>query len=64
MSYMLTIYISDYIKVGDDYQRVEVKSPLKLSSWDDVQNTLGYLVEGRDGYALKFELKVVKGDAE
>lgn len=49
-------YVSDYVKVGDEYQRIEAKSDYKVSNYDDLQNLLMTLIDfGSE--TLKFEVE-------
>ena len=56
MKYEIRLYLSQYKKICDEWQTVEVSSDFTFSTWDDVQNFIGYLVEGADG-GVKFEIK-------
>ena len=55
MKYEVTLFMNKYMKVGEEWQDVEVKRTFTFPSWDDVQNFIGYLVEGAKG-AVKFEV--------
>jgi hypothetical protein len=49
-------YVLDYVKVGDEYQRIEAKSDYKVSNYDDLQNLLMTLIDfGSE--TLKFEVE-------
>ena len=56
MKYVVTLMMSRYLKVGEEWQDVDVKRTFTFTSWDDVQNLIGYLVEGASG-AVKFEIE-------
>ena len=51
--------IVSYVKVGDEYQIVDTTRTFKFKEWDDVQNFIGYMVEGADG-AVKFEIEQIE----
>lgn len=55
MKYEVTLFMNKYVKVGEEWQDVDVKRTFTFNSWDDVQNFIGYLVEGAKG-AVKFEI--------
>ncbi len=55
MKYKVTLFISKYVNVGGELQLIEVSRAFSFKDWDDVQNLIGYLVEGADG-AVKFEV--------
>ena len=59
MKYKVKLYMSQYVKVGDDYQTVDVSRTFKFKQWDDVQNFIAYHVEGADG-AVKFEIEMIE----
>lgn len=59
MKYTLTLFMTRYIKVGDEWQDVDVKRTFTYNNWDDVQNLIGYLVEGAKG-SVKFEIEAIK----
>ena len=58
MKYAVKVYMSQYLKVGDEWQTVDVSRVFSFKSWDDVQNFIGYLVEGADGW-VKFEVRAI-----
>ena len=62
MKYILTIIFRNYQKVGGDYDYVEIERKFEYSSWDDVQNVLGYLTEGSRGNTLKFAIKIKEAE--
>lgn len=59
MKYKVKLFMSQYVKVGDEYQVVDATRTFKFKDWDDVQNFIGYMVEGADG-AVKFELEQIE----
>lgn len=59
MKYKVKLFMSQYVKVGDEYQTVDATRTFKFKDWDDVQNFIGYMVEGADG-AVKFELEQIE----
>ena len=58
MKYEIRVYMNQYAKIDDEWRSVEVSREFSFKSWDDVQNFIGYLVEGADGW-VKFEVKEV-----
>lgn len=58
MKYEIRVYMSQYLKVGDEWQTVDVSRVFSFKSRDDVQNFIGYLVEGADGW-VKFEVRAI-----
>ncbi len=61
IEFTVTQYVSDYVKVGDDYQNIEVESRYKVSNYDDLQNLLLTLIDF-GGNTLKF--KICKKEVE
>ena len=62
MKYTVTFFMSRYMQVDGEWQNVDVKRAFAFRNWDDVQNFIGYLVEGADG-SVKFEVEEVKQEA-
>ena len=58
MKYEIRGYMNQYTKIDDEWRSVEVSRVFIFKSWDDVQNFIGYLVEGTDGW-VKFEVREV-----
>ena len=58
MKYEIRVYMSQYLKVGDEWHTVDVSRAFIFKSWDDVQNFIGYLVEGANGW-VKFEVREI-----
>ena len=59
MKYKVKLFMSQYVKVSDEYQVVDTSRTFKFKEWDDVQNFIGYMVEGADG-AVKFEIEEIE----
>jgi hypothetical protein len=59
VKYKVKLFMSQYVKVGDEYQVVDTSRTFKFKEWDDVQNFIGYMVEGADG-AVKFEIEQIE----
>lgn len=56
IEFTVTQYVSDWVKVGDDYQNIEAESRYEVSNYDDLQNLLLTLIDfGSE--TLKFEVK-------
>jgi hypothetical protein len=47
------------MQVGDKWQQVDATREFTFSNWDDVQNFIGYLVEGASG-SVKFEVEEIQ----
>ena len=62
MKYTVTLFMSRYMQVDGEWQNVDVKRAFTFNNWDDVQNFIGYLVEGANG-SVKFEVEEVKQEA-
>lgn len=56
MKYEVTLFMSRYMQVDGEWQNVDTKRAFIFNSWDDMQNFIGYLVEGAKG-AVKFEIE-------
>lgn len=56
IEFTVTQYVSDYVKVGDGYQNIEVESRYKVSNYDDLQNLLLALIDF-GGDTLKFKIR-------
>lgn len=59
MKYKVTLFMSRYMQVGDKWQQVDATREFTFSNWDDVQNFIGYLVEGASG-SVKFEVEEIQ----
>ena len=62
MKYTVTLFMSKCMQVDGEWQNVDVKRAFTFSDWNDVQDFIGYLVEGADG-SVKFEVEEVKQEA-
>lgn len=62
MRYKLTLYMSKFMKVGDDYQTVEVPKELTFDDKEDAHNVIDYMVDGSDS-PVKFEIKKINEEA-
>lgn len=49
MAYTVQLKVSEYINVNGEYGKVETSTGFRFSRWDDVNNFLGYLVDGSEG---------------
>ena len=56
MKFKVTEFIKKYMKVGDEYQYVEVEKHYTANNWDDLQNMLMSLIDFSDG-PIKFEVR-------
>lgn len=62
MKYKVTLYMSQYMKVGDDYKTVNSTRTFTYNDYDDAQNLIGYLVHGANG-PVKFEIEEIEEEA-
>ena len=53
--YIVTQYVRDYIKVGDEWRNVEVECKYECENWDDFENLLLTLISNKDD--IKFRVK-------
>ena len=58
MKYEIKVYMNEYTKIDGEWRSVEVSRVFSFKNWDDVQNFIGYLVEGADGW-VKFEVREI-----
>lgn len=56
MTFKVTEFIKKYMKVGDDYQYVEVEKYYTVNNWDDLQKLLMTLIDYSD-VSIRFEVK-------
>lgn len=56
IEFTVTQYVSDWVKVGDDYQNIEAESRFEVSNYDDLQNLLLTLIDF-GGDTLKFKIR-------
>lgn len=56
IEFTVTQYVSDWVKVGDDYQNIEAESRYEVSNYDDLQNLLLTLIDF-GGDTLKFKIR-------
>jgi len=43
--FIVTQFVSDYVKIGDEYKSVEVKNKYEVTNYDDLQNLLLTLID-------------------
>ena len=53
--YIVTQYVHDYIKVGDEWRNVEVECKYECRSWDELESLLTTLIYNKDD--IKFRVK-------
>jgi len=56
MKFTVIEFIKKYMKIGDDYQYVEVEKKYTVKTWDDLQNIVMTLIDFSDG-TIKFEVR-------
>ena len=56
MKFTVIEFIREYVKVGDEYQWVEIKKKYAVKTWDDLQNIIMTLIDFSDG-TIKFEVR-------
>ena len=49
-------FITDYVRVGDEYRSIEVEKKYEADNWDDLQNLLMTLIDFSTK-AIKFEVE-------
>ncbi len=59
MKFVITEFIKKFMKVGDEYQYVEVEKKYTASTWDDLNDLLMTLIDFAEG-SIKFEVKKEK----
>ena len=59
MNYKITQFIEDYVKVGDEYRRVEVKCDYECHNFDDLQNLILTLICNKDDIKLRIQTEEV-----
>ena len=55
LKFTTTQYVSDYVKVGDEYRHVEVECKYECENWDDLENLLLTLISNKDD--IKFRVR-------
>lgn len=59
VKFTITQYISDYVKVGDEYRRVEVECKYQCSNWDDLENLLLTLICNKNDIKFRVQTEEV-----
>lgn len=59
MRFKVTQFISDYVKVGEKWEPVEVRNKYSVGNYDDLQNLLLTLIDFGDK-KLKFEVEKIE----
>lgn len=59
MKFYVTQFISDYVKVGEEWKSVEVKNTFTVSNYDDLQNLLLTLIDFGGG-KLRFGIEKIE----
>lgn len=55
LKFNVTQKIGKFVRVGDDYERVEVDHDFEVNNWDDLQSLLATLIDFGTG-TMKFEI--------
>ena len=58
MKYKVTLFVSKFMKVGEEYMTVDVPTEFVMD-WDAIMNLIGCLVDGSDK-PMKFEIKKIE----
>ena len=58
MKYKVTLFVSKFMKVGEEYMTVDVPTEFVMD-WDAIMNFIGCLVDGSDK-PMKFEIKKIE----
>ena len=57
--YIVTQYVRDYIKVGDEWRNVEVECKYESYNWDDFENLLLTLISNKDDITFRVKTEEV-----
>ena len=57
--YTVTQYISDYVKVGDEYRSVEVECEYVGHNWDDLENLIMTLICNKNDIKIRVRTEEV-----
>lgn len=63
MEFKLKVFFSDYTKVGEEWQRVEIRHEFTVHTWGDLNNLLDTLIEASEK-SLKFEAQMIKRESD
>lgn len=58
MKYKITLFVSKFMKVGEEYMTVEVPTEFVME-WDTIMDFICCLVDGSDK-PMKFEIKKIE----
>lgn len=58
MKYKVTLFVSKFMKVGEEYMTVDVPTEFVMD-WDAIMNLIECLVDGSDK-PMKFEIKKIE----
>ena len=59
LKFTITQYVSDYVKVGDEYRHVEAECKYICRNFDDLENLLLTLIENKDDIKLRVKTEEV-----
>lgn len=62
MKYIITLEINGIALVEGDYKFVDVCTDFAFYNGDDVQNFIGYMIDGKEGKPVKFLIKTERDD--
>ena len=56
MEFIITEFISQYVHIDDEFQKVEVDKEYRVKTWDDLSNLILTLIDFSEK-AIKFEVQ-------
>lgn len=59
MEFKLKVFFSDYVKVDEEWQSVEVKHEFRVHTWDDLNNLIDTMIEASEK-PMRFEVRMTK----
>lgn len=62
MKFRVIEFITDYVKVGDEYKSVEAEKRYEVGTWDDLQSLLLTLIDF-SAKTIRFEIQKREEDA-
>ena len=63
MNFRVIEFITDYVKVDDEYKSVEVEKRYEINTWDDLQTLLLTLIDFSAKTGVRFEVQKREEDA-
>ena len=57
--YIVTQYVSDYVKIGDEFRHVEVECEYVGHNWDDLENLIMTLICNKNDIKIRVRTEEV-----